>query len=124
MARFVTTTTADDKEIRVNMDNVRCLYLGRSGLTEIVFDGEHQVAVKGQNGNSCLENAGSALDREGILSCRRVDAAAWPCAIKFTDRPVGSIGGVGLHVGQRIPRHSVSAPSTRVSGGRADLSPW
>ncbi len=45
MARFVTTTTADDKEIRVNMDNVRCLYLGRSGLTEIVFDGEHQVAV-------------------------------------------------------------------------------
>jgi hypothetical protein len=46
MARFVTTTTADDKEIRVNMDNVRCLYLGRSGLTEIVFDGEHQVAVK------------------------------------------------------------------------------
>ena len=46
MARFVQSTTADDKEIRVNMDNVRCLYLGRSGLTEIVFDGEHQVAVK------------------------------------------------------------------------------
>ena len=45
MARF-TTTTANDKEIRVNVDNVRCLYLGRSGLTEIVFDGEHQVAVK------------------------------------------------------------------------------
>jgi hypothetical protein len=45
MARF-TTTTADDKEIRVNVDNVRCLYLGRSGLTEIAFDGEHQVAVK------------------------------------------------------------------------------
>jgi hypothetical protein len=42
----LTTTTADDKEIRVNMDNVRCLYLGRSGLTDIVFDGEHQVAVK------------------------------------------------------------------------------
>ena len=56
MARFVTTTTADDKEIRVNMDNVRCLYLGRSGLTEIVFDGEHQVAVKDRD--SCLENAG------------------------------------------------------------------
>ena len=30
----------------MNVDNVRCLYLGRSGLTEIVFDGEHQVAVK------------------------------------------------------------------------------
>ena len=56
MARFVTTTTADDKEIRVNMDNVRCLYLGRSGLTEIVFDGEHQVAVKDKM--ETLENAG------------------------------------------------------------------
>jgi hypothetical protein len=46
MAPFVQSTTADDKEIRVNMDNVRCLYVGRSGLTEIVFDADHQVAVK------------------------------------------------------------------------------
>ena len=46
----------------MNVDNVRCLYLGRSGLTEIVFDGEHQVAVK----DKMDENAGPALDREGI----------------------------------------------------------
>jgi len=50
----------------VNVDNVRCLYLGRSGLTEIVFDGEHQVAVKDKMETLCLENAGPALDREGI----------------------------------------------------------